>query len=201
MSNPRTQVDENLDTIPMDTSEDDVLSDADLDLLAIEDLLSQENLIDANIQQLKRAYQQYCKERNCQFSITDKDRWPQFKVLSDLLLQWAKENNFSADTKFVKILQPALLNSFGSQHTFFNDNAGNNINWFTAWTHALIWYSVVEQNKKTPFLCQDPVVAYQQLCDAKMATASPLAWHLMLELITTPPLTIKDNMMSVGVGL
>ena len=78
-----------------------------------------------------------------------------YKLLSNYLYKWAKDNGFSDSVKLDRELtSEAFLKSINEGH-LFKDKAEGDIS-HGEWVHFVQWWCIVEGNKKDPFLLSTP---------------------------------------------
>jgi hypothetical protein len=95
--------------------------------------------------------------------VDEENPYRRWKILSGYLYEWAQENGFKQaakilhplkDWRFIKVLKSLSL---------MKDVAGMIGSMHGAWSHALQWYFVIEHQKQSGFLQQDPLKLYEFL--------------------------------------
>lgn len=161
------------------------------DYLAISDLLTNEEIFEKQLEHLEVDLQAYAENIGAKLEphhknlkkLATPDQYKPFdrqKILSGFLYQWAKDNQFNqneyAKTKtlipphsFFKLLQEKII-----LKDEVNPRHGK-------WPHIIQWYVIIEENKKTHFLENEPNHLYQHLGDPQcQAKAFVFNWDEQL---------------------
>jgi hypothetical protein len=89
-----------------------------------------------------------------------------YKLFSNFIYEWGKENGFQQSVKIVKSLDTKTFYRLLASQSLMKDSGI--VADHGTFTHAVQWYIVVEHDKKSGFLMHAPLEIYQRLGNASL---------------------------------
>lgn len=165
-----------------------------VDYLSIEQFLANKPLIESYLDELEKLLQQHVAAKNITELEVRKDGklmlpasqpHKRYKILSDVICAWSKENGFTAQAKIINLLSHRNFLGLLSSLTLLKDNAVNAGEYHGAWSHAIQWFCIIEHNKRTGFLRNEPRQLYK--------SAGPI-WNKVFDLLGDVDFTCPPHM-------
>lgn len=165
-----------------------------VDYLSIESFLANKPLIESYLDELEKLLQQHAAakkitelevRKNGKLMLPSGQPHKRYKILSDVICAWSKENGFNAQAKIINLLSHRNFLGLLSNLTLLKDNAVNAGEYHGAWSHAIQWFCIIEHNKRTGFLRNDPRQLYK--------SAGPI-WNKVFDLLGDVDFTCPPHM-------
>lgn len=142
------------------------------DYAKIGEILTDPKIVNLQLQKLELALinDALCKgilfNKTLKSILFDRSEKTNFKILPDVLKQWAIQNNFeSTFAKFVRFLHTDAFQSVLKQGMFFKDLGVPQKHGI--WSHCLQWYIIIEAHKDFNLFISDPYQLYKTLGDKR----------------------------------
>lgn len=150
-----------------------------IDYLAIANVLRNQKICEEHMNNLEKKLQVYAQEKGLElishdgklfFPTKSPNMFSRHKLLSGWLYQWAQENNFNKHfyAKVTGLLIEDQFLGLLKNNIFFKDDGAPARH--GQWPHAIQWYIVVEENKKSHFLKHNSATLYQDMGKANYLT-------------------------------
>jgi hypothetical protein len=134
-------------------------------------------------------------------TLFDDNKLPRFKLISDMLYNWARNNGFESTFAKISRLVPAkTFQNMLQAGMLFKDSGVPILH--GEWTHFIQWYILIEENKRNPYLKNNPQDLFRLLGNdrAKAQTSTNIPfntmqtiWGLIFDRLFTKESTKKDE--------
>ncbi len=156
-----------------------------VDYLAIERFFTSQPLFETYLDALEKLLQQHAAAKNLSelkmqedgrlmFPFQHPETNKRYKILSEVICAWSKENGFTAQAKIINLLSHRSFLGLLSSLTLLKDKAVAAGEYHGAWTHAIQWFCIMEHQKRTNFLRHSPLDLYK--------AAGPI-WNKVFDLL------------------
>lgn len=142
------------------------------DYIAIGSFLLNNTLVESYLDELEKLLQQHAAAKNIPelkkqddgrliFLLQSPETNKRYKILSEVICAWSKENGFAAQAKIISLLSHPRFLGLLSSLTLLKDKAVAAGEFHGAWSHAIQWFCLMEHQKRTGFLRNSPLDLYK----------------------------------------